>query len=102
MKENKRIKKPWEAVARPEVYEKQETNLMNAYINDNSNWLFKSAVDELERQGWATGFAPSNGKCFNCKKDITKDYAGSEGLTVETLGHGIITSCPHCNRSFCS
>jgi hypothetical protein len=41
-------------------------------------------------------FAPSNGICFRCQKNIYQDYerAGKTGLTH-------VTGCPHCNYSYC-
>jgi len=39
-------------------------------------------------------FAPSDGKCWQCRRDIyTK-------ISVQEAASKLITSCPHCNRSF--
>jgi len=52
-------------------------------------------------------FAPSNGWCSSCGRNIYEPYTyrGREdhtyGITVEEAGSRLITSCPHCNRTFC-
>lgn len=40
-------------------------------------------------------FAGSTGECFSCKKDIY------DVITVEVASTGVITGCPHCQKSFC-
>ena len=49
-------------------------------------------------------FAPGNGKCHSCGKNIyTKIEHGdySSGISVESAGKSHITGCPHCHRSYC-
>lgn len=53
-------------------------------------------------------FAPSNGWCSCCGRNIYEPYPvrrGSEtinlGIDVESAGKRLITSCPHCNATFC-
>lgn len=57
----------------------------------------------------APHFAPQSGRCWSCNQNI---YAPIEkpawnggtrtsGITVEKAGSGLITGCPHCNRSYC-
>lgn len=52
-------------------------------------------------------FAPSNGWCACCGRNIYEPYTyrGREdhthGITVEEAGSRLITSCPHCNSTFC-
>lgn len=50
-------------------------------------------------------FAPHDGLCFRCGRSIylpTNGSAGSvSGFTVEDAGKKHITSCPHCNATFC-
>jgi hypothetical protein len=36
-------------------------------------------------------FAPNNGKCFSCKKQVFEREDGTR----------FITGCPHCGRTFC-
>ena len=50
---------------------------------------------------------PSNGWCYSCGRNIYEPYTyrGREdhtyGITVEEAGSRHITSCPHCNATFC-
>lgn len=58
-------------------------------------------------------FAPRNGWCVYCGKNIYEPYKvhsfcgrGDQaervfGITVEEAGSRLITGCPHCNRTFC-
>ena len=73
-------------------------------------------------------FAPSNGVCWACKKNIyeplgrkrgqTSSWVGRTGcrrvescpieeadyvtgITVEKAATSLVTGCPHCNRSYC-
>jgi len=39
-------------------------------------------------------FIPSDGRCYYCKRDITKAY------TQKEIGSKQITGCPYCNKSF--
>lgn len=49
-------------------------------------------------------FAPRNGLCYRCGRNIflpTNARDGAVfGITVESAGKRLITSCPHCNYSF--
>lgn len=53
----------------------------------------------------APNFAPSDGFCFRCHRNIYSPIqlinGGEYGITVEMAGSRLITSCPHCNCSFC-
>lgn len=50
-------------------------------------------------------FAPIDGVCFRCHRNIYKKFERSDGnytgITVEGAGSFLITGCPHCYRSFC-
>lgn len=51
-------------------------------------------------------FAPNNGICWKCNKQIYaegKNRMGnlSKGISVEKAGSELITGCPHCNWSYC-
>lgn len=41
-------------------------------------------------------FAPSDGKCWKCNKNIYSEG----GVSVEKASTELITGCPHCHRSF--
>ena len=58
---------------------------------------------ECDREGYPH-FAPRDGKCWNCNKDIytEQDHGGYKtGISVEKAGSTLITGCPHCNRTYC-
>lgn len=65
-------------------------------------------------------FAPETGVCWNCGKNIYEPIGWKQenghmkkvalnsqeveyvtGITVEKAAKDLITSCPHCNKSFC-
>lgn len=60
------------------------------------------------------GFAPKNGICYNCHKQIYSDVevkrrnwntgeienVVSCGISVERAGNELTTGCPHCHISF--
>ena len=51
-------------------------------------------------------FAPRNGKCYHCRRDIYApithdDTSYVSGITVERAGTELITGCPHCCWSYC-
>lgn len=61
-------------------------------------------------------FAPNDGICWNCNKNIYLPIEqkrilylkGKEieqiyttGITVEKAGDELVTGCPHCHRSYC-
>ena len=60
------------------------------------------------------GFAPKDGICYNCHKQIYADIevqrrnwqtgkfekTVSHGISVEKAGKVLTTGCPHCHRSF--
>lgn len=49
-------------------------------------------------------FAPSDGLCYRCGRNIYLPTNGSNGavfgITVEKAGSMLVTGCPHCNFSF--
>ena len=42
-------------------------------------------------------FAPSNGICWRCGRNI---YEGERGVSVERAGAMLITGCPYCHRTY--
>jgi len=49
-------------------------------------------------------FAPENGVCWNCRKNIYEEIKGQYGFTgydTERAMLSHITGCPHCHRSYC-
>lgn len=50
-------------------------------------------------------FAPSNGWCNACGRNIYEPYTyrstgHTYGISVEEAGKRLITCCPHCNASY--
>lgn len=79
-----------------EVKAKQAQNIERLHNENPSDWFYKACMEEpLETR---TGFAPTNGICWRCKRNIAE---GENGITLEKLGDYIITGCPHCHISYC-
>lgn len=75
---------------------KQAENIARLAKEHPDDWLFSGEMKKPEEQ--RVGFAPSNGKCYRCERNIAE---GEKGITLEQLGNYIITSCPYCHCSFC-
>lgn len=75
---------------------KQAENIARLAEKYPNDWLFSGEMKKPENQ--RVGFAPSNGICWRCGRNIAE---GANGITLEKLGDYIITGCPHCNYSFC-
>ena len=75
---------------------KQAENIAKLAEKNPDDWLYSSEMKKPENQ--RVGFAPSDGKCWRCGKNIAE---GPKGITLEQLGDYIITGCPYCHRSFC-
>ncbi len=59
----------------------------------------------IKERSWPF-FAPSDGICFKCHKNIYQNYEYSDLNGNDSISYGYdgkepITGCPHCNRSFC-
>lgn len=79
-----------------EVKAKQAENIAKLYEKDPDDWFYKSQMElPVERR---TGFAPYDGICRNCYRDICE---GDKAITLESLGDYIILGCPYCHRSYC-
>lgn len=79
-----------------EVKAKQAENIAKLFEKDPDDWFYKSQMElPVERR---TGFAPYDGICRNCYRDICE---GDRAITVESLGDYIILGCPYCHRSYC-
>ena len=78
------------------IKKKQAENIERLYSENPDDWFYKSQMEKSVEN--RTGFAPVNGRCWNCGKDITE---GENGITLEKLGDYIILGCPHCHKSYC-
>lgn len=80
-------------------------------INETFNVsLAVKAQKDYWKSNGLPNFAPRNGVCWNCNKNIyeqhEKRYGGDvkgfvTGISVEKAGSELVTGCPHCNRSYC-
>lgn len=78
------------------IKKKQAENIEKLYKETPDDWFLKSQMEKpIERR---VGFAPINGRCPRCGKNIAE---GEKGITLEKLGDYIITGCPHCYMSYC-
>jgi hypothetical protein len=64
------------------------------------------AQKSLQKEKGYPDFAPSNGICYSCKRQIYSaiihnngDY--TTGIDLEKATKELVTGCPHCNRSYC-
>ena len=78
------------------IKKKQAENIERLYSEKPDDWFYKSQMEKSVEN--RTGFAPVNGRCWRCGRDITE---GENGITLEKLGDYIITGCPHCHISYC-
>lgn len=58
--------------------------------------LAKQAQDKYCLEHEIPHFAPHNGICWNCNRNIYDDG----GISVEESGSRLITGCPFCHRSY--
>lgn len=88
---------------------------MNESIKVNSEEILKciQAQREYASKNRAPYFAPGDGFCWKCKRNIYQNYkiiSLSNGLIYSQISDGyslnrasseLITGCPHCSRSYC-
>lgn len=46
-------------------------------------------------------FAPNDGRCWKCNKNIYEPDERGFGITTEKASKELVTGCPHCFRSYC-
>ena len=77
------------------LIEKSNEQLQECKDNQVHLWVEEKLPD----------FAPRSGKCYKCGRDIYQNYIlGTHWKPRLSNGHDgkeLVTSCPHCNRSFC-
>lgn len=73
----------------------------------NHEKAVKAQEDYCKNSG-SPHFAPANGTCRKCKLSIYEEieHIGGKssyktGISVEAAGAGLVTGCPHCNKSYC-
>jgi len=62
-------------------------NLLLERIKAQSDYCSKNSLPH---------FAPSNGKCFKCSRQIYNV------ISLELASSALITDCPYCHASYCS
>lgn len=75
----------------------------------NTEKAKKGQIEYCKRTG-APHFAPQDGYCWKCGRDIyapetrKNDYTGKEfqiGISVKEASESLVTGCPFCHRSYC-
>lgn len=49
-------------------------------------------------------FAPSDGRCYDCRRQIYDQIDRGlykTGISVESAAISLVTGCPHCHFSYC-
>lgn len=62
------------------------------------------AQSKLIKENGYPYFAPSDGQCYDCRRNIYEqiDHGGHKtGISVESAGKSLVTGCPHCHHSYC-
>ena len=62
------------------------------------------AQKKFQKENGFPDFAPRDGYCWSCKKDIYSEIDHGKyktGKSVEEASSQLITGCPHCNRTYC-
>lgn len=75
---------------------KQAENIAKLAKKHPDDWFYANEMKKPEYE--RVGFAPLDGKCWRCGRNIAE---GENGITLKELGDYIITGCPYCNYSFC-
>ena len=65
--------------------------------------LYNAEIAKQRQNRHDVVFAPLDGKCWRCKKDIYELHEHGDtytGIDIETATERIVSGCPHCNYSF--
>lgn len=91
----------------------------NVVLHTKSSKEILECINAQRKYCKATGlphFAPDNGICWSCHRNIYQLYGHKgrdwelidgevydyiTGYTNEEAGTKLITGCPHCNRTYC-
>ncbi|HEI9782010.1 TPA: hypothetical protein SLN38_001419 [Serratia marcescens] len=66
--------------------------------------LAKQAQKKYCEEVKAPHFAPNDGVCFRCKRNIyirIDNGTYITGISIRQASRELVTGCPHCNRSYC-
>lgn len=78
------------------IKKKQAENIAKLYEKRPDDFFLKAEMEKPESE--RVLFAPKNGICYHCKKNIAE---GAKAITLESLGNYVITGCPYCHHSYC-
>ena len=73
--------------------------LIKSFDNELWNEEIRACIETQKKyckDNKAPHFAPEDGFCYNCGKQIYAD-----GRSIEYASKNLITGCPHCHRSYC-
>ena len=89
-------------------------------MNNYDKYAAAKAQEKYCKERGLPYFAPPDGKCYRCGKNIYERYTRNRatfswfrpnessdddvvttGITVEAAGSHLVTGCPHCNYSYC-
>lgn len=73
--------------------------MLKSFDNEFWNKDIRACIEAQKqycRDNKAPHFAPEDGFCYSCGKQI---YAN--GRNIEYASNELITGCPHCHRSYC-
>ncbi len=63
-----------------------------------------AAQKKLQQEKGYPDFAPADGRCYNCRRQIYSEIDRGPyktGISVERASGDLITGCPHCHHSYC-
>lgn len=65
--------------------------------------VFKSIKEQEDycKNNHLPHFAPYDGVCWNCGKNIYESDERGFGITTKKASSDLITGCPHCFKSYC-
>lgn len=90
-----------------EVYDADKVSVVKKCEEPAETFNSSMAIDAQDKYCKEKGyphFAPRNGRCYRCNKQIYEqiDHGNYKtGISVEKAGKELVTGCPHCNRTYC-
>lgn len=82
--------------------------IIKSFDNELWNEEIRACIEAQKKyceDNKAPHFAPEDGFCYSCGKQIYTDYHEhgftDRGKSIEYASTELITGCPHCHRSYC-
>lgn len=81
---------------------KQEREMTDNKKQENNDKTFDAILANKKQEEYCEEnnlphFAPKDGRCYKCGKNI---YS-VDGISIESAGKHLITGCPFCHYSYC-